>query len=215
MGRTENFGMSPDQLQDRIEEMRDRMRQTGQNFDVQSSNGRTMIFMGSPGGPGGGGMMAGGGPMGGGGGFQMRLNRANINKPHGSFFYTLGDSAFDARPYSLNADSSAKPAYVQHRYGVTLGGPLTFPKLLKPSTSTMFFVNYFGTRASNPYDVFSTVPTLAERAGNFSAATTPGGAGVQIFDPVTHQPFANNIIPADRINSAGAGLLAFIPTPNL
>ena len=72
----------------------------------------------------------------GGGGFQLRLNRANINKPHGSFFYTLGDSALDASPYSLNSGSSAKPAYVQHRYGVTLGGPLTIPKLQKPSTST-------------------------------------------------------------------------------
>ena len=85
------------------------------------------------------------------------------------------------------------------------------PKLLKPSTSTMFFVNYFGTRASNPYDVFSTVPTLAERGGDFSAATTPSGAGVQIFDPVTHQPFANNQVPVSGVAKA---LFGYIPQAN-
>ena len=60
--------------------------------------------------------------------------------------------------------------------------------------------------------MFSTVPTLAERAGDFSGVTTRSGAPVQIFDPVTHLPFANNQI--STIDPAAQALLQFIPPPN-
>ena len=60
---------------------------------------------------------------------------------------------------------------------------------------------------------FLNVFTTAERAGDFSQAFTRNGAPVEIFDPVTHLPFPNNTI--SNINPAAAGLLAFIPQPNL
>ncbi len=211
MGRTQNFGMSDDQLQDRLQELKDRVSRGdfgtfgGGSFNIGPGGGQ-VIMMGG-GGPGG----MGGMPP---GGLQIRMGRGfNINKPHGSIFYSLGDSALDASPYSLSGAGDEKPDYAQHRYGVTVGGPFSIPKLVKPSLSTFFFVNYFGTRASNPIDVLSTVPTLAERGGNFSQALTRSGAPVQIFDPATHAQFPNNTITS--INPAAAGLLAFIPQPNL
>jgi outer membrane receptor protein involved in Fe transport len=143
------------------------------------------------------------------------LGRFNINQPHGQIFYSIGDSALDARSYSVTGQSLPKPSYAQHRVGATLGGPFSIPKLYKGNSNTFFFINYFATLASNPYDVFSTVPTLAERSGDFSAATTATGAPVQIFDPATGQPFPNSVIPTSRINSAAAGLLSYVPLPNL
>ena len=49
------------------------------------------------------------------------------------------------------------------------------------------------------------MPTLDDRAGVFSAA---------IRDPLTGQPFANNTIPADRIDPYAAAILDLVPLPN-
>ena len=43
------------------------------------------------------------------------------------------------------------------------------PKLTKPSGKDMVFLTLSGTRSSNPVDEYATVPTDAERAGDFSA----------------------------------------------
>ena len=56
------------------------------------------------------------------------------------------------------------------------------------------------------------LPTLAERGGDFSA-TTSGAAAIRIFDPVTHQPFPNNVIPANRLNPVAAKMLSYLPLP--
>ena len=189
---------------------------------------------GQPGGPGGGGGFGGGGFGGGGfggggfggGGFRGfggpgGRGRFDVNKPHGSLYYTAGDSALNAAPYSLTGQPSTKPGYLQQRFGVNLGGPLNIPKIYQGGTKTFFFFNYNGALANNPFDAFSTVPTLEERAGNFAGTTittrdssgAPVVVPVQLYDPVTHQPIPGNQITS--IDSAAAGLLQYIPLPNL
>ena len=76
------------------------------------------------------------------------------------------------------------------------------------SPRTFFFVNYTGNHSSNPYDAYSTVPTQAERGGDLSAIAAT------IVDPLTGQPFANNQIPASRINPTSRNLLNLFPAPN-
>jgi hypothetical protein len=211
MGRTQDFG-NLDQFRERMEEMRDR-QQRGEHMP----GGGNVVVMG----PGGGGL--GGGPLGGaimmfGGPGGGGMRRFNINQQHGMFFYTLGDSALDARPYSLSGVPAEKSDYSQHNLGATIGGPFKIPKLYDGGTKTFYFLGYFATRASNPYSVFSTVPTLAERGGDFSATVFPAGpnAGnpIQVFDPNTGLTFTNNTIPTGLLNPAAVGLLQFIPEPN-
>ncbi len=212
-GSTENSslaGMSSEELQQRVQEFRDQQGAPGGGG-----------FRGGEGGGffGGGGFGGGSGFGGGGGGFGIGRGRFNINKPHGSIYYSLGDSVLNAAPYSLTGQVNPKPSYFQNRFGADLGGPLNIPKIYKGGDKTFYFVHYNGNVGENPFDQFATVPTLGERNGNFSATTVASGrnagAPVQIFDPSSHMPFANNTIPANRINSAAAGLLAFIPLPNL
>src|SRR5262249_42422574 len=62
---------------------------------------------------------------------------------------------------------------------------------------------------NNVYDQYATVPTLAERAGDFSASP------LTLINPATGQPFPGNIIPAGQISPQAAALLKFMPTPNL
>ena len=172
-----------------------------------------------PGPDGRGGFRGGGGGRGGGGFFAIGGRGGfNVNRPRGNISYTLGDSAFDAAPYSLTGQPAAKPSYNQNRISATIGGPLKIPKLVS-SPNTNYTFTYNGTRLRNPYDAFSTVPTLAERQGDFSQTLARNGIGagnsIQVFDPGTHAPFPSNTIPAAMINPGAARLLTFIPAPNL
>jgi trimeric autotransporter adhesin len=178
---------------------------------------------GGPGGPGGfaGGGRGGGNQRGGGGrGFAFgRGGRGfGTTRPRGNLSYTLADSALDAAPYSLTGQPGSKPEYLQNRFSASIGGPLVIPKLVK-STTTNYTFTYTGTRNRNPYDVFSTVPTLLERTGDFSQSMIRNGVNagnpVQIFDPVTHAAILDNVLPQSMLNPAALGLLQFIPKPNL
>ncbi|HSR09321.1 MAG TPA: TonB-dependent receptor [Bryobacteraceae bacterium] len=176
------------------------------------------------GGPGGGGFGGGGfgGRGGGGGGFGggrggrgpglggrggLIGNRRNAgqNQIRGSIFYTVDNSVTDASPFSLNGQANTKAPYAQNRFGFNLGGPLEIPKLFR-SQNTFFVINYNGSLARYGMNLTGTVPTLAERAGDFSGLSTV------IFNPATGLPFSGNRIP--QINPIAAGLLRYIPLPN-
>lgn len=211
IGRNEQQTFDPGEMQDRLADLRDQLsRQGGGNATVDLGGGRTgniqMIGGGGAGGFGGGDggamvfMMGGIGGKGGRG--------FNVNKPHGSMFYSYGGSGLDAKPFSLNGQPETKSSYNQNRFGITIGGPLNIPHIYHDGTKTFLFGNYTGSRSTNPYDVFSTVPTQAERNGDFSSLLPT----TQLFDPVTRVPFANNQVP---ISPIAAKLLNFIPQPNL
>src|SRR5581483_2977384 len=63
----------------------------------------------------------------------------------------------------------------------------------------------------------TTVPSLKMRNGDFSELLDPTnryyGKVVTITDPTTGQPFAGNIIPANRVSANGLALLRAYPEP--
>src|SRR3984957_8500953 len=194
---TQFANISSDEMRQRFEEFR---QQNGGNFG------------GGPGGFGGGVGGFGGGP---GGGFGGRAGR-NLNRPHGSVYYTVGSDALSAAPYALTGQPTAKPSYLQNNFGGSFGGPLNIPRIYHGGSKTFFFVNYNGSRSKNPFDAFSTVPTTAERMGDFSSSTYQGSP-VQIFNP-----FTGTAIPGNNLQNSGLaispiaqGLLNYIPAPNL
>jgi trimeric autotransporter adhesin len=196
-GRTQDFGMgSQDELQERIQEFRERIQQSGG-------------FGGFGGGGFGGGGPQGGGPM------VLRIGRGglNVNQPHGNLYFYDDTSALDARPFSLSGIAQPKADYNQIHFGGYVGMPLNIPKIYNSGNKTFIFGGWNATRGSTPYDSFSTVPTPAERQGNFSALTTP------IFDPATGQPFnfggQLNVINPALITPQAQALLQYIPQPNL
>jgi trimeric autotransporter adhesin len=204
-GNTSNSfnALGGDELQQRINDA----RQQGGGFGAASGFG----------GPGGGGF-GGGGGRGGGGPMTITGRRGfDVNHPHGSIYYGIGDYALNAAPYPLAGEPPTNPAYEQNSFGGSLGGPLNLPKIYHGGAKTFFFANYNGKRGENPFDQFSTVPTLLEREGNFSATKyTSGvasGSPVTIYNPAANTPFANNTIL--QINPIAAGLLKYIPLPNL
>jgi hypothetical protein len=158
----------------------------------------------------GGGGGRGGGPGGfGGGPGGIGGLRGGGGRLQGTGNYNLGGSMFDAAPYPLNGRVREEPDYVQQRYGWSLGGPLTVPHIYNGGTRTSFFLNYSGNHSRTPVDSYSTVPTLAQRAGDFSSSPST------VIDPATGQAFAGNRVPSARIDPASQTLLAYIPQPNL
>jgi hypothetical protein len=129
----------------------------------------------------------------------------------GSIYMYLNNSALNAAPFSLNGQAQPKASYAQSRFGASFGGPLQIPKLFKWQRASFYFA-YSGTRSRNPYNGVSSVPTAAERAGDFSQART--NTPLTIFDPQTLAPFPGNQVPVSRFSPAAAALLQYFPLPS-
>ena len=184
--------------------------QFGQGLDGGGAGGGRGGMGGGPGGGGGRGGM--GGPdmqgLAGAAGRLQMAGRLAQNRPRGQVTYNLGGSPFNAQPYALNGQSAPQPTNIQQRFGANIGGPFKIKGLFDAGPRATFFLSYSGSHGSNLHDSYSRVPTLAQRAGDFSATATT------IRDPATGLPFPGNQIPASRISSAAQALLPFIPAPN-
>ncbi len=99
-----------------------------------------------------------------------------------------------------------------NQFGATLGGPIVKDK-------THIFGSWEQTRQRTSDTVTSTVPTLANRDGDFSDLRNSAGQPVLIYDPATTSgnnrlAFADNRIPGDRIDPVARAILNYYPLPN-
>ena len=171
------------------------------------------------------------------GGVVNLTTKAGTNEFHGAAFEFLRNEALNAR--NLFAPATAanpkKPVCRRNQFGGAVGGPIIKDK-------TFFFGDYQGTRELIARVRISTVPTLAQRAGNFSSSlgallylqsngtisttvstspvmvTDTNGNAIQarvgqIFRPSDHRAYANNQIPTNTFDSVAAGLLQRYPSP--
>jgi trimeric autotransporter adhesin len=177
---------------------------------------------GGPGGPGGGGGRGGG--RGGGGRGGGRGNQNNRRGPYngqyanfgnrrrnqatysGSVALTAQNSALNAAPFSLNGIPSQKPYSSSNHLTAILGGPMVIPKIMNWQRA-QFNINYQGSYNLSGTNQLGTVPTPAERSGDFSAIPSI------IYNPTSGAPFPNNTIPPSLINPAATGLAQFMPQP--
>jgi len=99
-----------------------------------------------------------------GGGIINMVTRAGGDAFHGTAYEFLRNRVLDANTYFGNQAGLAVPAFTQNQYGVAVGGPVVRNK-------TFFFFSWenFALRQGNTLAM--TVPTLAERAGDFSAVS--------------------------------------------
>jgi hypothetical protein len=131
---------------------------------------------------------------------------------YGNVGLVLDNSALDARPFSLTGQNTPKPDYNRSQLSINFGGPLNIPHLINKGPS--FFVGYQRIRNRNAIVQTSRMPTLEERNGDLSGARSPLGQAIQIVDPRTGLPFADNEIPPERISQQARSLLSLFPLPN-
>ena len=139
------------------------------------------------------------------------------NRRSGRSLYTggvgtiLGNSAWDASPFSFTSQTASKPSYNDAQIVGNIGGPVKIPGLLnKPN----LFVGFQRTSNHDTNTVPAVMPTALERIGDFSQSRDALGRPVRIVDPVTGLAFANSTIPRDRISPQAASLLNYYPLPN-
>ena len=152
---------------------------------------------------------------------------SGTNTYHGNLYFLLRNEAFDANQYfhkdTINATTGAVTPRSRDRFfqeGGSFGGPIRIPHLYNGHDKTFFFVNYDRTISPNSTLVTETVPTAAERSGDFSSALAPVDAnGVKRTPQTIYQPTGTNS-PAFSgnqvmgIDPASAKILALLPLPN-
>ena len=89
--------------------------------------------------------------------------KSGANDVHGDFYEFLRNDKLDAK----NFFDQTRPEYRQNQFGVTLGGPVKFPGY-DGHNRTFFFGDYEGLRVRQGQTVTSTVPTDAQKGGDFS-----------------------------------------------
>ena len=142
----------------------------------------------------------------GGGVFNTTL-RSGTNNWHGTGFYQTRPLALSKNNYFSDKAGLPKPNNPYYLGGGGFGGPI-----IKNRTFFWFAAeNYTDTQTRNASEV---MPTAAERNGDFSGLTNAAGQRIIIYDPLTRQPFANNVIPSNRINPVSAAMLKYLPLPD-
>ena len=156
------------------------------------------------------------------GGVTNLSTKSGTNSIHGEAYEYLRNRIFNANDYFLNATGKPRPPWVQNQFGGDMGGPIRLPHY-DGRNRTFWFGSLEGFRLRTGEPFTASVPTLAERTGNFSAITTPimdpcaGHVNAQGACPGSNAipvAFTNNIIPVNRINSTSKALLYLWPAPN-
>ncbi|HMH05194.1 MAG TPA: TonB-dependent receptor [Terriglobales bacterium] len=139
------------------------------------------------------------------------ITRSGTNRFHGALWEFLRNDIFDATNFFAAKTEPLK----QNQFGGTFGGPIRKDK-------TFFFAYYEGFHNRQGETKSSTVPSLAERQGDFSAICPEGFTGGfcnnpdhQLFNVFLSQPYINNQYPvATQTNPVSQNLLQFFPLPN-
>ena len=158
-----------------------------------------------------------------GGGTMNQILKTGTNGLHGSLWEYNQPSDMVANDYFRNRGGQSLQITHFNQFGVTAGGPIIIPHVYNGSNKLFWFFAYEGLKDGQPNPAFLTVPTDAERQGNFSALLA-AGTSYQIYDPnsgvlngttITRSPFPNNVIPSNQLNPIALNYLKFYPEPNV
>jgi hypothetical protein len=130
--------------------------------------------------------------------------KSGTNSFHGAGYWFLQNSDFNARSFF-----NPSVGHLAYNYlGGNIGGPIKKNKIF-------FFTDYLRVMDHEANTNLVTIPSLASRAGDLSAAAT------QVYNPFSgnadgsgRTPFPNNQIPASLINPVSAKILSLLPGTN-
>jgi Carboxypeptidase regulatory-like domain/TonB dependent receptor len=147
------------------------------------------------------------------------ITRSGTNGFHGSLWEFLRNDTFDATNYFASSTEPLK----QNQFGGRFGGPIIKDK-------TFFFGYYEGFRNHQGETVQSTVPSVAERNGDFSKICQTGfdqngfckdtdsnGQPINtLFNVFLNKPYPFNQMPLTPPDTSplSLGLLSLFPVPN-
>jgi hypothetical protein len=114
------------------------------------------------------------------GGIESFTTRSGGNAFHGTALALLRNDKFNANSWQNNFNHAAKPRDHKKDFGGSLGGPVWIPKLYNGHDKTFFFFEWEQYRNNQGFSSITTLPTDAERTGDFSALL---GASTGVLNP--------------------------------
>ncbi|HEY1753884.1 MAG TPA: carboxypeptidase-like regulatory domain-containing protein [Bryobacteraceae bacterium] len=159
------------------------------------------------------------------GGTINQIMKGGTNSFHGSMYEFSQASRLDAVNFFTNKTGAAVPVTHFNQYGLTAGAPVIIPKVFNGRNKLFWFFAWENLADAQPNNStlststsnFTTVPTSAERMGNFSALNytlyNPFSA-VLSGSSVTRSPLAGNIIPPTMLDPVAQAYLQYYPMPN-
>jgi hypothetical protein len=160
-----------------------------------------------------------------GGGTLNQVLKTGTNGLHGTAWEFNQPSNMIANDFFRNRSGAGNPVTHFNQYGVTVGGPLYLPKLFDGRNKLFWYFAFEGLPDSQPNTTFLTVPTAAEKLGDFSALlTATNGSQYQLYNPtsavqngttITRTPFGGNVIPRSQLNGIAQKYMQFYPDPNV
>jgi len=154
---------------------------------------------------------------------------------HGRVFENFRNDVLDAIPHQVKQNGESISPLRRNQFGFNVAGPVLIPRLLKNSKNTFFTLSYEGVRELVFHASLHTIPTAAQRTGDFSQTVDEAGNLLPIYDPATTAPnpvynpslpvstsnlqylrstFPGNRIPANRLTPSVQQALALYPLPN-
>ncbi len=152
--------------------------------------------------------------------------KSGTNQLHGSGYFGKEITQGDANQFFANAAGQPRQNLNLTNPGGYISGPVVLPKIYNGRNRTFFLFGYNWDKSvaagGTAGGIVATVPTAAERAGDFSSLLNLGSI-YQIYDPSTrvpaagglfsNQPLPGNIIPASMISPIAQKLLGYYPLP--
>ena len=150
------------------------------------------------------------------GGNINMVTKSGTKDFHGLASWFKRHEQFNANSFFNNLNNVPKARYRYNMWNYSLGGPIYIPGKLNRNRDKLFFYwthEVWPLTIAQPLSTL-TMPTAAERAGDFSQTVVGNNQTVVVKDPTTGLAFPNNIVPASRIDPSGQALLKFYPLPN-
>lgn len=154
---------------------------------------------------------------------------------HGRVFEYFRNDLLDAVPHEVVQRGGESNLRRRNQFGFTVNGPVVMPGIYDGRGAAFFTFSYEGTRERVGRSYLYTVPTEHQRLADFSGLVNRAGLPRTIYDPAStrrnptydasrpvaksnlehrRDAFANNRIPAMRIDSVARRAAETYPLPN-
>ncbi len=149
-------------------------------------------------------------------------------------FENFRNDALDAIPHEIRQNGGNKDLLRRNQFGFNVAGPVVIPRLIR-GRNTYFSISYEGVREKIDRTYLQTIPTMAQRTGDYSDVVDAAGNVLPIYDPATtapnpaynpsqpvstsnlqylREPFPGNRIPANRLDPVSQKAVQYYPLPN-
>jgi len=144
--------------------------------------------------------------------------KGGANQIHGAAFETNRNSAIGVARARTDTFTTPPPLN-RNEFGISGGGPVYIPKIYNGKNRTFWFFAYEGMKLRQSAIAGYTVPSAAERNGDFSQMKDSQGRLQVLYDPLSttasgaRTPFVGNVMPLSRLNPVSAYFFNMTPLP--